>query len=43
MTVVTINGVERPYRVTEQIQTRREETHLLSPTLAERLTLVSRG
>ena len=33
--------MERRYRVTEQIQTKPDETQLLYPTLAERLTFVS--
>ena len=41
MTVVTVDGMERRYRVTEQIQTKPEETQLLYPTLSERLTFVS--
>ena len=41
MTVITADGAERRYRVTEQIQTKPEETQLLYPTLSERLTLVS--
>ena len=41
ITIVTVDGLERRYRVTEQIRTKPEETQLLYPTLAERLTLVS--
>ncbi len=41
ITIVTVDGQEHHYRVTEQIQARPEETQLLYPTLSERLTLVS--
>jgi sortase (surface protein transpeptidase) len=39
--VVTADGQEHRYGVTQQIQTRPDETQLLYPTLSERITLVS--
>ncbi len=41
ITIVTADGQEHRYKVTEQLQARPEETELLYPTLYERLTLVS--
>ncbi len=41
ITIVTVDGREHHYLVTQQIQSRPEETELLYPTLSERLTLVS--
>ena len=41
LTLVTVDGQEHRYKVTQQIQARPEETQLLYPTLSERITLVS--
>lgn len=41
LTIVTVDGQEHRYKVTQQIQARPEETQLLYPTLSERITLVS--
>ena len=41
LVVVTADGREHPYRVTQQVQVRPEEVQYISPTARERVTLVS--